>query len=59
MAYNYNPNFSKHMEISKSNTKFLKQLRNNENFNYKPKTSVEEGVSIFVDWYLKYIKLVK
>ena len=30
-----------------------------KNFNYKPKTSMEEGVSIFVDWYLKYIKLVK
>jgi len=38
MAYNYNPNFGKHMEISKSNSKFLKQLRNNENFNYKPTT---------------------
>jgi UDP-glucuronate 4-epimerase len=25
-------------------------------FNYKPKTSVEEGVSNFVNWYLKYIK---
>ena len=40
MAYNYNPNFSKHMEINKSNIKFLKQLRNNENFNYKP-TSIK------------------
>jgi len=40
MAYNYNPNFSKHMELNKSNIKFLKQLRNNDNFNYKP-TSIK------------------
>ena len=25
-----------------------------KNFNYKPKTSVDEGVANFVDWYLKY-----
>jgi UDP-glucuronate 4-epimerase len=30
-----------------------------KDFNYKPKTSVEVGVSNFVNWYLKYIKLVK
>jgi len=40
MAYNYNPNFSKHMGINKSNIKFLKQLKSNENFNYKP-TSIK------------------
>ena len=30
-----------------------------KNFNYKPKTSVEEGVNNFVDWYLKYLKLTQ
>ena len=30
-----------------------------KNFNYKPKTSVEEGVANFVDWYLKYEKTIK
>ena len=29
-----------------------------KNFNYKPKTSVEEGVANFVDWYLKYEKTI-
>ena len=29
-----------------------------KNFNYKPKTSVEEGVANFVDWYLKYKKTI-
>ena len=28
-----------------------------ENFNYKPKTSVDEGVSKFVNWYLKYLNI--
>ena len=30
-----------------------------KNFNYKPKTSVDEGVANFVDWYLKYEKTIK
>ena len=30
-----------------------------KNFEYKPKTSVEEGVSNFVNWYLRYLKLHK
>lgn len=29
-----------------------------KNFNYKPKTSVEEGVANFVDWYIKYKKTI-
>ena len=28
-----------------------------KNFHYKPKTSVDEGVANFVNWYLKYIKV--
>tara|TARA_B100000212_G_scaffold39792_1_gene25755 strand:+ start:1165 stop:2178 length:1014 start_codon:yes stop_codon:yes gene_type:complete len=27
-----------------------------EHFNYKPSTKVEQGVQIFVDWYIKYYK---
>ena len=30
-----------------------------KNFNYKPKTSVDEGVYKFVEWYLNYLKLNK
>ena len=30
-----------------------------KNFNYKPKTSVDEGVANFVDWYLKYEGSIK
>jgi len=30
-----------------------------KNFDYKPKTSIEEGVSKFVSWYLEYLKLQK
>ena len=30
-----------------------------KSFNYKPKTSIEEGVVKFVNWYLKYLKLQK
>jgi UDP-glucuronate 4-epimerase len=30
-----------------------------KNFDYKPKTSVEEGVANFVEWYLNYEKLAK
>ena len=30
-----------------------------KNFDYRPKTSIEEGVKNFVDWYLKYLKINK
>ena len=30
-----------------------------KNFDYRPKTSIEEGVKNFVDWYLKYLKIIK
>ncbi len=30
-----------------------------KNFDYKPKTSIEEGVSKFVSWYLEYLKSQK
>ena len=30
-----------------------------KNFDYKPETTVEEGVANFVEWYLKYLKLGK
>ncbi len=38
MAYNYNPNFNRHMENAKNNSKFISQLRKNHDFNYKPTT---------------------
>lgn len=30
-----------------------------KNFDYKPKTSIEEGVKNFVNWYLEYLKINK
>ena len=27
-----------------------------ENFNFKPDTTVEKGVALFVDWYVNYFK---
>ena len=30
-----------------------------KNFDYKPKTSIEEGVANFVEWYLKYTRSPK
>jgi UDP-glucuronate 4-epimerase len=28
-------------------------------FNYKPNTSIEKGVSSFIDWYRKYYKVAE
>lgn len=38
MAYNYNPKFKNHIESHNNNSKFIKQYRDNNDFNYKPTT---------------------
>ncbi len=36
MAYNFNPNFRNHFNNIKRDSKFMKRLGENDNFNYKP-----------------------